>query len=93
MGGGYMTSVFSLVLAVEFIENNLTNAIGPDDAAAAAFISPSHLYKLFPRVFNCSPMEYITKRRLSRAADALAKGSLTVLLNGYKNTGNLYGEK
>jgi len=76
-----MTPVFSLVLAVEFIERSLTEAIGPEDVAAAAFVSPSHIYKLFSRVFHCSPGEYITKRRLCRAADALVRerASVTVL--------------
>jgi AraC family transcriptional regulator len=73
-----MVAVYSLVLAVEYIENNLTNAITPEDAATAAFVSASHLYKLFSRAFFCSPMEYITKRRLCHAADALAREDATV---------------
>jgi len=73
-----MASVISLVLAVEFIEHNLINAIGPDEVAVAAFISPSHLFKLFSRVFHCSPMEYITKRRLCNEAHALARENASV---------------
>ncbi|MCL2518651.1 MAG: helix-turn-helix domain-containing protein [Oscillospiraceae bacterium] len=73
-----MTSIFSLVLAVEFIERNLTEAIRFEEVAAAAFVSPSYLYKLFSRVFNCSPGEYLMKRRLCRAADALVRENASV---------------
>lgn len=73
-----MTSIYSLVLAVEFIERNLTEPIGPEEVAAAAFVSSSHLYKLFSRVFYCSPGEYIKKRRLCRAADALVREDASI---------------
>jgi len=73
-----MTSIFSLVLAVEFIERNLTEPIGPEEIASAAFVSPSYLFKLFKRVFRCSPGVYIMKRRLCRAADALVREDASV---------------
>jgi AraC family transcriptional regulator len=73
-----MVSVITLVLAVEFIEQNLQNPIKPEDVAAASFMSPSHLYKLFSRVFHCSPMDYVTKRRLCHAANALVRENASV---------------
>jgi len=70
-----MTSLF---LAIEFIERNLHEDIRSNEIAAAASVSSSHLYKLFSRTFNQSPREYLVKRRMSWAADALVHGSRSI---------------
>lgn len=73
-----MQAFLSLYRAIEFIEARLTEPFSVEDVALAAFTSPSHLNRLFARVFHTSPANYILKRRLCAAAKALAITDLPI---------------
>ncbi len=81
-----MQKFLSLILALEFIEQNLSKPISLEDVAKSAFISLSHLHRLFARVFRCSLKDYITKRRLCCAAYELVhtKRPITQLAFDYQ---------
>lgn len=65
--------------ALEYIEANLGGEISQEDCARAAFCSLSGLQKMFRYVFHISIGDYITRRRLSKAADELRQGEKSVL--------------
>lgn len=67
-----MIAFLSLLRATEYIEAHLTEPFGPADVARAAYLSTSQLNRLFAHVFHSSPANYILKRRLCVAAEALA---------------------
>ena len=73
-----MQSFLSLILAIEYIEANLTNPISLEDIASEAYISLSHLHRMFSRVFGCPLREYMTKRRLCSAAHELVHSDITI---------------
>jgi len=81
-----MERFLSLMMALEYIEANLTNPISLEDVANAACISLSHLHRMFTRVFGCPLKEYITKRRLCSAAYDLVHSdtSITELAFAYQ---------
>jgi diguanylate cyclase (GGDEF)-like protein len=67
-----MIAFMSLFSALDYIERNIAGPFTPEDVAGAAYLSVSHLNRLFARVFHLSPANYILKRRLCIAAKALA---------------------
>ena len=69
----------SLTNALEYIESRLADEITQEDCAKAACCSLSGLQKMFRFVFHLSVGDYITRRRLSKAAQALQQGELSVL--------------
>ncbi|NLJ69273.1 MAG: helix-turn-helix domain-containing protein [Firmicutes bacterium] len=81
-----MQRFLSLIMALEYIEANLTNPFTLEDVASSAWISLSHLHRMFTRVFGCSLKEYITKRRLCSAAHDLihSQASITELAFTYQ---------
>ena len=83
-------TIISLMCAIEHIEANLTNDLRAGGAAAAAYMSPSQLQRLFAAVFRCSVGEYIVKRKLCRAAEELLRTEKAVtdlaLEYGYGST-------
>lgn len=68
-----METYIYLLCAVEYIEANLQSPLYVEDVAAAVHLSPSHLHKLFARVFGRSVHEYILQRRLCAAARELIR--------------------
>ena len=78
-GEGYQIKNFiSLILAIDYIEQNLRVKTTVADTAAAAYISPSHLQSMFYRAFRISVGDYIIKRKLCRAADDLINSSASI---------------
>jgi len=73
-----MQHMISLMCAVEFIEKNVTEALRVADVSEAAFVSVSHLQRMFTNAFHCSIGDYIVKRRLCRAAHALLHSTRSV---------------
>jgi AraC family transcriptional regulator len=68
-----MIAFVSLLRALEFIERNLMSPFSAEDLAGAAYLSVSQLNRLFARVFRQSPVNYVLKRRLCRAAKELSQ--------------------
>jgi len=61
-----------LTRAERYIEENLSQAITPDDIAAAAQASTRALFAAFRIYLNTTPMRYLRERRLTRVQEALA---------------------
>jgi len=82
--------LISLMCAIEHIEANLTNEVNVGGTAMAAYVSPSQLQRMFAAVFRCSVGEYIVKRKLCQAAEALLRTDKAVtelaLEYGYGST-------
>ncbi|HBL84247.1 MAG: hypothetical protein A2Y17_07670 [Clostridiales bacterium GWF2_38_85] len=68
-----MKNFYILTDAINFIEDNLCEAVSGDSVADFCYVSLSSLQKLFRYALHCSIMEYISKRRLSKAAEELLK--------------------
>jgi AraC family transcriptional regulator len=65
--------------ALLFIEENLKEDIRPEDVSAKAFFSLPHLYRIFRATLGCSIKEYVRRRRLSLAAEALLSTKAKVI--------------
>lgn len=65
--------------ALEYIEQHLNDDISQEDCAKAACCSLSGLQKMFRYIFHRSVGDYITRRRLSKAAHDLQERELSVL--------------
>lgn len=61
--------------AQEFIAENVCEAIGPDEIAAAAQVSARALYAGFKRILNTTPMRYLRQVRLDMVHEMLLKGN------------------
>ena len=73
------TKKASLVEAVEsFVEKNLESSIQLKDIAAAVFVSPSHLSKMFKQYTGKSLVDYIQEVRLLAAEKLLRDTDLTI---------------
>ncbi|MCL2409623.1 MAG: AraC family transcriptional regulator [Oscillospiraceae bacterium] len=71
-----MNWIQSLMNAVKYIEDNLTNDICIDEVSGQAYASSSHFQLIFHVVMGMTVGEYIRNRRLSLAAqDLLQPGS------------------
>ncbi|MFA9462451.1 AraC family transcriptional regulator [Thiohalorhabdus sp. Cl-TMA] len=71
--------------AVRHIASNIDRPLTVDEAAEAACFSKYHFHRLFMAVMNESPGEYITRKKLERAAIRLvyANASVTTLAEDY----------
>lgn len=74
-----MKNLDILILALEYIEENLETEINVQKVADHCFTSLSALQKTFRYAFHCSIKDYIIRRRLSCAAKALADEGTSVL--------------
>jgi AraC family transcriptional regulator len=68
----------ALIKAVEVIEENLCEEMTREYLATQSYVSLSKLEKLFRFALNCSIKEYITKRRITLAAEDLKNGAGSV---------------
>lgn len=64
--------------AVEFVRNNYSNGIRVTDIANYVCVDRTYLYELFRRFLDMSPQDYLTKYRLTRAAELLTLTDLTL---------------
>jgi AraC-like DNA-binding protein len=68
-------AVDSTMRAVAFIEGRYAEAIGVSDIADAACYSPFYFSRLFSEATGHSPYDYLMRRRVALAAEALIAGS------------------
>lgn len=61
--------------SIDFMEDNLEKKIKLEDLAEAACYSMFHYHRTFKRVVEQTAMDYLRKRRLSRAAQDLSSTS------------------
>jgi len=64
--------------AIAIIDEHLDQPPSLSELARRTGLSPRHLVRRFAALCGCSPHEYITARRLGRARELLAQGSMNV---------------
>jgi len=62
------------VEAALWLERNLAEAVGLEDAARQAGLSPFHFLRVFRRTLGVTPHQYLLRSRLRQAARRLAEG-------------------
>jgi AraC-like DNA-binding protein len=64
----------------EFLAGSLDQPIGLREPAAQACLSPYHYHRMFVRAFGETPHEFLTRVRIDRAKQMLARG-----VSGYRD--------
>lgn len=67
-----------LVAAKVYIDENYQEAINLELVSKKAFLSRFHFHRLFRQVYNRTPHQYITQKRLNRAKDLLSENNAVV---------------
>jgi len=74
-----MSHVKSIFRAVEFIEQNLKEEIAVADMADAAYYSLFHFCRMFNKVVQQTPYDYLIKRRLTESARDLLETNKKII--------------
>ncbi len=74
-----MRGLEQLFASIEFVEESLFDQLSVDSIARSAYFSTYHYSRLFKAIVGESVMSYVRKRRLTEAADLLAKSDLSIL--------------
>ncbi|MEO8515048.1 MAG: AraC family transcriptional regulator [Ignavibacteria bacterium] len=64
--------------AKDYIDDNFNTEIKIEDAAKVACMSNFHFIRLFKNVFNETPYQYITFKRLARASNLIMKSQMSI---------------
>jgi AraC-like DNA-binding protein len=67
-----------IALAKQYIDDNVTSALGVADVAAYCYLSTKQLTRLFKKFENISPGEYIIKKRVERIEAFLADSAFSL---------------
>ncbi|MFD2882129.1 helix-turn-helix transcriptional regulator [Paenibacillus rhizoplanae] len=67
-----METIRLLQQAIDYVEQNLHDAIGVEDIAGAAMTSKYHFQRMFHALTGFTVTEYVRNRRLTLAAEELA---------------------
>lgn len=62
----------------EYIDNNFANDIKIEDAAKEACMSTFHFLRLFKTMFDETPYQYITRKRIEKAFDLILKTEMPI---------------
>lgn len=77
---------------LDLVDDRWAEAIGLDELAAEACLSPFHFARLFQKATGLSPHRYVTERRVREAKAKLAEGRLSLveiaLESGFGSQGN-----
>ncbi|SFE05929.1 AraC-type DNA-binding protein [Paenibacillus catalpae] len=71
-GGAKWTEV------IDYIEKNLHHNIQIEDLAKVAYLHPNYLITSFRTIMGCSPIQYVTERRLELAKKLLKETDLPI---------------
>ncbi|MBC8505603.1 MAG: AraC family transcriptional regulator [Anaerolineales bacterium] len=71
--------LFAIKQAIDFVEENLQDEIVVADMASAAGYSLFHFVRTFNKVVHHTPYDYLMRRRLSEAADALVSSDRRII--------------
>src|ERR1043165_8575886 len=80
-----------IVAAKMYIDENFPEAIDLDEISQQAFLSKFHFHRLFTRIYNRTPHQYLTRKRLNKAKDLLAENKpVTEVCNevGFESIGS-----
>jgi AraC-like DNA-binding protein len=64
-----------IVSAKVYIDNNYQDAINLELISQKAFLSRFHFHRLFRRIYQKTPLEYITKKRIDKAKILLSENT------------------
>jgi AraC-like DNA-binding protein len=62
-----------IINAKLYIDENYHEPIDLEDVSKKAFISKFHFHRLFRRIYQKTPLEYITRKRIDKAKELLAE--------------------
>lgn len=62
-----------IIRAKEFIDDCYGDSINIKRIAKEAYISPYHFIRVFRKIYNKTPHQYLTRRRIDKAKELLAK--------------------
>jgi len=68
----------AITKAIAFMDNNYPTSISLDDVVAASGLSKYHFTRLFHAKINSTPIQYLTKLRISKAMELLKNEQLTI---------------
>jgi AraC-like DNA-binding protein len=63
-----------IVRAKLFVDTHFSESIGVSNIASEAFLSSYHFIRLFKRIYNRKPHQYLTSVRIERAKELLHSG-------------------
>jgi AraC-like DNA-binding protein len=76
----------------DFLAARLDQRVGLTDAAGEACLSPFHYHRMFARAFGETPHDFLTRLRIDRAKELLARDRCSVtevcLAAGYESLGS-----
>ena len=67
-----------LSLAKDFMLSNYNQDISLEDISTHACLSPTHLFRTFKQIYNCSPHQYLIQTRLDNARHMLKSTDYTL---------------
>lgn len=67
-----------LTLAKDFMLSNYSQDISLDDISRQSCLSPTHLFRTFKQIYNCSPHQYLIQIRLDNARHMLKSTNYTL---------------
>jgi AraC-like DNA-binding protein len=67
-----------LTLAKDFMLSNYNQDINLEDISRQSCLSPTHLFRTFKQVYNCSPHQYLIQIRLDNARHILRSTNYTL---------------
>lgn len=80
-----------IVLAKMYIDDNFHEPIDLDSISKQAFLSRFHFHRIFTQVYRHTPHQYLTRKRIDKAKDLLAKNKqVTEVCNevGFESIGS-----
>jgi len=71
------TDIYQRIAAAKiFIDENFHEPIDLETISQQAFLSRFHFHRIFTQVYRHTPHQYMTRKRLDKARDLLAKNKL-----------------
>jgi AraC family transcriptional regulator len=67
-----------LTLAKDFMLSNYNRDISLEDISRQSCLSPTHLFRTFKQIYNCSPHQYLIQTRLDNARHMLKSTNYTL---------------
>jgi AraC-like DNA-binding protein len=68
-----------LYRAKEFIDDSFGKPIDLNQIAQQAYFSPYHFLRLFKRIYNKTPHQYIIEKRVEKAKELLSNDNLRII--------------
>jgi AraC-like DNA-binding protein len=86
------TDIYQRIVAAKvYIDENFQESIDLENISQQAFLSKFHFHRLFTQVYRHTPHQYLTRKRMDKAKDLLAKNKpVTEVCNevGFESIGS-----